>query len=147
MGGYLPEPSQKHNLWMKQALCRSQNHSRLHSHLPPAKGSLAACLGGNNFLYSNFRIILSFIFSHPLPATFPHSNFWNSARCYIEWVRQEVVYCYTTSMFSHFLSLFFLLTSSFAAKSLHPTLPANRHGHLLPQGPPLLTTVPENQTR
>jgi hypothetical protein len=46
----------------------------------------------------------------------------------------------TAGTFSHFLFLFFLLTSSFAAKSAHSTLLADGHSHPLPRGPTRPTT-------
>ena len=100
-----------------------------------------------HFLHGDFRIVLSFMFSCPPPATFPHRNFWDPARHCIGWARQEVVYCFTTGIFSHFLFLFlFLLTPSFAARSPHSPLLANRHGHLLPRGPTRPTHTPYTAT-
>jgi hypothetical protein len=55
-GGKLLEPSQKQNLCMKHALYGSQNHLRLHSHLPSNENSLAACLGGNTLLVKVARV-------------------------------------------------------------------------------------------
>ena len=100
----------------------------------PSLSTLSAMFH-QHFLHDNFRTMLSFMFSRLLPATSPHSNFWDPARRRVGWVRQEVVYCYTAGMFSHFLIHFFSLTSSFAAKSPHSPLLANGHGRLLPRGP------------
>jgi len=47
IGGQLPEPSQKHESWMKQALCGSQRHSGAQSQQSPDWGRFPACPGGN----------------------------------------------------------------------------------------------------
>ena len=70
---------------------------------------------------------------HIFPSTASHLSLWQLLRPYK--MSHWVVYCYT-GMFSYFLFLFFfLLTSSFAAKSPHTTLLANRHSHHFPLEP------------
>ena len=63
------------------------------------------------------------------PPSFLTATSGTTARRRVGWVRLLV-------MFSHFLfCFFFLLTSSFAAQSLHSTLLADGHGRPFPRGP------------
>ena len=72
----------------------------------PSSSTLSAAFH-QHFLHGDFRTALSFTFSRLPPATSPHGDFWDPARRRIGWVMQEVVYCYTAGMFSHFSFFFF----------------------------------------
>ena len=112
-------------------------------------GSLSDCLALRRqrsaafhlrFLHGNFRITWSFTFYRPPSATFPHGDFWDSARRRVRWVRQEVVYHYTTSMFSHFCFVFFLLTPSLQPSQCPLPSLSTDTAPLSLKGPPAPTT-------